>query len=180
VFGKPILQRHGGSTIRIGDGLDLRSTRKSNPLTPWQPCVLSTRRPDARIVIGQDCGFTGAVIVAETSIEIGDRVLLGANTVIADTDFHPLDHRARAKGEASQVSKPVRIFDDVFVGTQVLILKGVTIGQGAIVGAGSVVTRDVEAWTIVAGNPARPVGRVPSSPVSWAPAEEKQPGQGAL
>jgi acetyltransferase-like isoleucine patch superfamily enzyme len=164
VFGAPILQRHRGSAISIGAGVELRSSRRSNPLTPWQPCVLSTRRPGARIVIGDNCGFTGAVLVAELSIEVGSRVLLGSNTVIMDTDFHPLDFEARARGGEGQVTRPVCIEDDVFVGTQSLILKGVTIGRGAIVGAGSVVTRSVPPFAIVAGNPARVVGSAPTAP----------------
>jgi acetyltransferase-like isoleucine patch superfamily enzyme len=103
--------------------------------------------------------------VAETRIEIGNRVLLGSNVVVMDTDFHPLDAKERARGASTQRSEPVRIEDDVFVGTQALILKGVTIGRGAVIGAASVVTRDVPAWTIVAGNPARPRGRVPGGGV---------------
>lgn len=163
IFGAPILQRHAGSQILLGAGLELRSTRRSNPLTPHQPCVLSTRRKGARITIGKGCGFTGAVIVAETSIEIGNRVLLGSNVVIMDTDFHPLDASERARGAPTQVSLPVRIEDDVFVGTQTLILKGVTIGRGAVVGAGSVVTKDVAPFTIVGGNPAKELGKAPAN-----------------
>jgi acetyltransferase-like isoleucine patch superfamily enzyme len=166
VFGSPVIQRHRGSTIRIGDGLEMRSSRGSNPLVPWQPCLLSTRRPGASISIGDACGLSGTAIIAETSVEIGNRVLIGSNTVIVDTDFHPLEPAARACGDATQVSRPVRISDDVFVGTQVLILKGVTIGEGAVVGARSVVTRDVPSYTIVAGNPARQVGKVSRSEIS--------------
>ena len=54
-------------------------------------------------------------------------------------------------------SRPIVIKDDVWIGMNVIILKGVTIGEGAIVGAGSVVTKDVPAWTVVAGNPAKVV-----------------------
>lgn len=54
-------------------------------------------------------------------------------------------------------SKPIKICDDAWIGMNCIILKGVTIGEGAIVGAGSVVTKDVPAWTVVAGNPAKVV-----------------------
>ena len=57
--------------------------------------------------------------------------------------------------------KPVLICDDVLIGCMAVILKGVTIGEGAIVGAGSVVTKDVPPWTIVAGNPARVIREIP-------------------
>lgn len=159
VFGAPIFQRTLGSTIALGDGLELRSSPRSNPLSPKTPCLFSTRRREAMIVVGVDCGFSGVVIVSATRVEIGDRVLIGSNSTIMDTDFHPLSPEARARGEAAR-SRPVRIEDDVFIGTQVLILKGVTVGQGAVVGAGSVVVRDVPPGSIVAGNPAQIVGRV--------------------
>jgi len=158
IFGMPILQRHRGSEISLGDGLELRSTPRSNPLRPFQPVVLSTRRAGAVIRMGENCGATGVVLVADERIEVGDRVLLGANVVITDTDFHPVDPTVRRQSPAAGAHAPVVIEDDVFVGTQALILKGVRIGRGAVVGAGSVVTRSVPAFAIVAGNPARVVG----------------------
>jgi acetyltransferase-like isoleucine patch superfamily enzyme len=163
IFGMPILQRHRGSRITLGDGLELRSTPRSNPLRPFQPVVLSTRRPGAVIVVGDDCGATGAVLVADERIEIGNRVLLGANVVVTDTDFHPLDAEARRRAPQDGARAPVIIEDDVFVGTQALILKGVHIGRGAVVGAGAVVTRAVPAGAVVAGNPARVVGTAQAS-----------------
>lgn len=160
VFGMPILQKHRKSTLELGDGLTLRSSPRSNPLVPQQPCVLSTRTAASVLRVGRDCGFTGAVLVAQERIEIGDRVLLGANAVITDTDFHPLDPAERRLHPERGRSAPVVIEDDVFVGMQAVVLKGVTIGRGAVVGACAVVTRDVPPYAIVAGNPARVVGRV--------------------
>lgn len=159
IFGMPILQRHRGSEIRLGDGLELRSTPESNPLRPFQPVVLSTRRRGAVIRVGNDCGATGAVLVADERIDVGDRVLLGANVLITDTDFHPLDPAVRRESPQAGARAPVVIEDDVFIGTQAVILKGVHIGRGAVVGAGAVVTRAVPAGAVVAGNPARIVGR---------------------
>lgn len=155
VFGMPILQRYQGSRIELGAGVELRSSPRSNPLSPRQPVVLATRGPSACIIVGRDCGLTGAVLVAAERIELGDRVLLGANVVVIDTDFHPLDPEMRRREPTRGVHAPVVIEDDVFVGTQALILKGVRIGRGAVVGAGSVVTRDVPSRAVVAGNPAR-------------------------
>lgn len=158
IFGMPILQRYRGSRISLGDGLELRSTPRSNPLRPFQPVVLSTRRAEAQIVVGRNCGATGAVLVADERIEIGDRVFLGANVLITDTDFHPIDPAVRRRTPQAGAHAPVVIEDDVFIGTQAIILKGVHIGRGAVVGAGAVVTRSVPAGAIVAGNPARVVG----------------------
>ena len=154
IFGRPIIQKHRGSRITLGDGLYLRSWSWSNPLAPTAPVVLSTRRVDAVIDIGTDCGFTGTTLVAATRIAIGDRVLVGGNASIVDFDFHPLTPEGRAEAINAGAAAPIVIEDDVFVGMEALILKGVTIGEGAVVGAGAVVTQDVPPRTVVAGNPA--------------------------
>lgn len=155
ILGMPIIQRHRRSTITLGDGVTLRSWRFSNPLAPNHPVVLATRTAQARIQIGDDCGFTGGAIVAAERIQIGCRVLVGANCTITDTDFHPLEAAARQQDILAGAHRPVVIEDDVFIGMNCLILKGVTLGRGSVVGAGSVVTKDVPAGVIVAGNPAR-------------------------
>lgn len=155
ILGMPIIQRHRRSTITLGDGVTLRSWRFSNPLAPNHPVVLATRTAQARIQIGDDCGFTGGAIVAAERIQIGCRVLVGANCTITDTDFHPLEAAVRQQDILAGAHRPVVIEDDVFIGMNCLILKGVTLGRGSVVGAGSVVTKDVPAGVIVAGNPAR-------------------------
>jgi hypothetical protein len=153
IFGRPIIQKHSGSRIALGDGLYLRSWPRSNPLAPTAPVVLSTRRADAAIEVGTDCGFTGTTLVAADRIAIGDRVLVGGNASIVDFDFHPLTPEGRAEAINAGAAAPIVIEDDVFVGMEALILKGVTVGEGAVVGAGSVVTQDVPPRTVVAGNP---------------------------
>jgi len=110
--------------------------------------------------VGEDCGFTGTTLVAADRITIGDRVLVGGNASIVDCDFHPLTPEGRAETINAGAAAPIVIEDDVFVGMEALILKGVTIGQGAVVGAGAVVTQDVPPRTVVAGNPATVVGKV--------------------
>lgn len=160
VLGMPIIQRHRGSKITMGKRVTLRSTSRSNPLAPNHPVVLSTRSRDAVLIIGDDCGLTGTTIVADERVEIGCRVLFGANVTLADTDFHPLSPERRRVDINDGRHKPIRIEDDVFIGMNALILKGVTIGGGAVVGAGSVVRADVPPRAIVAGNPAVVVGKV--------------------
>ncbi len=155
LYGLPIIQKHRRSTLAIGARLELRSTYRSNPLGPNRPVILSTRRPGAALIIGDDFGMTGGSIVAEERITIGNRVTVGANTIIADTDFHPLDALARQHLPLDGATAPITIEDDVFIGMQSLILKGVTIGAGSIIGAGSVVTRSIPARVIAAGNPAQ-------------------------
>jgi acetyltransferase-like isoleucine patch superfamily enzyme len=99
-------------------------------------------------------------------ITVGKRVVISYNVTIADSDFHPIDPVARKRdamanapqGDRSQrppyVTRPVTIEDDVWIGIGAIILKGVTVGRGARVGAGAVVTSDVPAGKMVAGNPA--------------------------
>lgn len=155
ILGKPMIQRYGRSRIELGDGVVLRSWAASNPLVPHHPVVLATRSEGAVIKIGDDCGFTGTTIVAAERIEIGNRVLVGANCTIVDTDFHPLTPEGRLEDMANGRHRRVIIRDDVFIGMNSLILKGVEIGEGSVVGAGSVVAQNVPPRSIVAGNPAR-------------------------
>ena len=157
IFGRPIIQKHRGSRIEAGPGLVLRSWARSNPLAPVHPVVLATRSADAEIVMGEECGFTGATIVAASRITMGDRVQVGGNAQVVDTDFHPLTPEGRAADFNAGSTRPIVIEDDVFIGMNALILKGVTLGAGCVVGAGSVVSRDVPPRTIVAGNPAKVV-----------------------
>ena len=154
-YGLPIIQRHRRSQLRIGRNLSLRSTPASNPLGPHHPVIISTRRPGAALVIGDDFGMTGGSLVCDQRITIGDRVWVGANVVISDTDFHPLDPEQRRADPLAANTAPIAIADDVFIGMHALILKGVSIGASAVVAAGSVVTRDVPAGSVVAGNPAK-------------------------
>jgi acetyltransferase-like isoleucine patch superfamily enzyme len=154
-YGLPIIQKHRQSTVQIGEHMSLRSTVASNPLGPNHPVIISTRRAGAVLRIGDDFGMTGGSIVVDEQITIGHRVWVGANTIISDTDFHPIDSEARRKNPLNANTAPITIEDDVFIGMNVLILKGVTIGERSVIGAGSIVTRDVPPDTIVAGNPAR-------------------------
>lgn len=155
IYGMPIIQRYQGSTIQIGDYAALRSWRSSSPLSPKNPVILATRSPDAIIRIGDNAGLTATTIVAEELIDIGDRVAIGANSIIIDTDFHPLDYRSRLNDTSAGNHKPIVIEDEVFIGLNCLILKGVHIGKGAVIGGGSVVTGNIPPAVIAAGNPAR-------------------------
>ena len=125
--------------------------------------------PSGRMRIGDYCYFTNAVLLCELEIVIGNYVLIGWNTTITDTDFHPIAPAERVadaiacsplgKGRARPAiaRKAVVIEDDAWIGPNVAILKGVRIGAGAVVEPGSVVTRDVPAGARVMGNPAQPV-----------------------
>lgn len=160
LFGTPIVQRHRQSTIALGDRLSLRSTVRSNPLGPTHAVILSTRKTGAEIRIGEDFAMTGGSIVAQESVVIGDRVTVGADCVIADTDFHPLDPHERIATPTAGRSSGVVIEDDVFLGMRSIVLKGVTVGRATVVGAGSVVTHSLPERVIAAGNPAEVISKL--------------------
>lgn len=128
--------------------------------------MITTLRPDAVIRVGDDAGLSGSVICAAERVEIGNRVMLGANTTVTDTNSHPLDYRKRYPHAYNEPSiavetevgtAPVVIEDDVFIGMHTLVLKGVTIGRGSVVGAGSVVSKSLPRFCIAVGNPAKPL-----------------------
>lgn len=153
--GIPIIQKHRRSLMSFGRGLGLRSSLRSNPLSPNHPVILATLQEAARLQIGANFGMTGGTICAAERIIIGNNVVVGSNTIITDTDFHPLHPEQRSLKPSDGKTAAVVIEDNVFIGMNCLILKGLTIGKGSMVGAGSVVTMDVPSDVIVAGNPAR-------------------------
>jgi len=151
--GPPRFRRHPGSTIHICAGCEFLSSAASNLIGIDRPCIISTLAKGAEIVIGSGCGFSGTVIGCATRIEIGNNVKCGANTLITDTDWHREDAR-------SGRDKPVIIGDNVWLGYRATVLKGVTIGENTVVGAGSLVTRSLPANVIAAGTPAIVVRRL--------------------
>lgn len=160
LYGAPIVLKHRHSRMEFGEGLQLRSNRRSNPLAPNHPVVLCTWQAGAELRVGAHFAMTGGVICAARQIVIGDWVTVGANTTIVDTDFHPLqpEHRRLQPQEAAVA--PVVIEDEAFIGMNCLILKGVRLGRGCVIGAGSVVTRDVPPGAVAAGNPAQVIRTV--------------------
>lgn len=155
LYGLPVIQKHRRSRMEFGANLQLRSTLGSNPLGVTHAVILSTRGAYAVLAVGDDFAMSGGAISAAEKIEIGNRVAVGANSVIVDTDFHPLSLEQRVTHNNAGETAPVRIEDDVFIGMGCLVLKGVTIGNGSVIGAGSVVTRNIPPGVIAAGNPAR-------------------------
>jgi acetyltransferase-like isoleucine patch superfamily enzyme len=161
-YGWPIVSLAQTSQVRLGSRVVLCSLPKFTALGVCNPVILRTLRPGATITIGDDCGLSGTVICAAQSVFVGQQCLLGANVTIVDTDFHPISAAGRRfSNDWAQIGvAPVRIEDNVFIGTGAFIGKGVHIGEGAVVGAGAVVVADVPAGHVVAGNPARVIRRV--------------------
>jgi len=156
----PVCRRSATGTIRIGSDVTIRNRLTENLAGITHPCVLFAG-PGATLSIGNHVGLSGAVLYCEKEIVIEDWVNIGAGARIYDTDFHPIDYLARREHRIAAIgTKPVRICEDAFIGAGATILKGVTIGARAIVGAGAVVTCDVPPDTMVAGVPARIVKKL--------------------
>ena len=141
---------------------------------------LTILRPEAKIEIGKRTQINGSILSAHT-VEIGDDVLIAGGTIIWDNDSHSIfwkdrkndviqcgiDYRKNPdnwilnKDWTNVKMAPVIIKNKVWIGFNAVILKGVTIGEGAVIGAMSVVTHDIPPYTIVAGNPARIIRKIP-------------------
>lgn len=151
-YGVPLLR--GKRRIRFGRGFVCVSRCGRNVLGVPQRTCITAHHTSAGIVFGEYCGVSGAAIYSRNSIAIGNRVLVGSGAMIIDTDAHGLAHNRREEESAIQ-SGPIRIEDDVFIGARAIVLKNVTIGRGAVIGAGAVVAKDVPPGSVVVGNPAR-------------------------
>lgn len=141
------------TSITIGNNCSFNSTHKSNLIGVYTPCMISTIERGAKIEIGDNCGFSGTVIASALHIKIGDNVRCGANTLITDSDWHTDDYR-------TSPNKAVIIEDNVWLGYGVKVLKGVRIGKNSLIGAGSIVTKDIPANVIAAGNPCKVIKEI--------------------
>ena len=149
-FGVTHFKRYPCSEISIGNHCGFRSSFRSNFVGLNRLCGISTHNKSARIRIGKNCGLSGTIIGAYESITIADCVIVGANTVITDFDWHPISKQTK-----EMKSAPIVIDNDVWIGMNCVVLKGVHIGRGTVIAANSVVTRSIPEMVIAAGNPAR-------------------------
>ena len=145
----------GPGSVVIGKDFHAVSDRKRSFFTLFSPCQF-TIVGDGRIVLGEHVGINGVTIAARKLVSIGDYTMIGPNTIITDHDGHnawPPRDRWTTGGKAADVI----IGNDVWIGMNCIVLKGVSIGPGAIVAAGSVVIADVEPNSLYAGNPAKKI-----------------------
>ncbi len=146
--------------LHIGSNVLLFSSPSVNFVGSHKSLSIWVNR-NASIRIGDGARISNSTIVSLKSIVIGRDTFIGGGTSIYDSDFHQLDAEDRLKNNGMIESKPVIIGPRAFIGAHCIILKGVAIGEGAVVGAGSVVTKDIPPFEIWAGSPARFIRRLP-------------------
>lgn len=134
---------------------------------------------EGSINIGAHSYVGNSTFISRSAIDIGDNVTIAWGCTIYDHDSHSLNYKLRRKDIDDELkdirnkdnfikskdwscvaTKPIYIHNDVWIGMNCIILKGVTIGEGAIIGAGSVVTKDIPAWTLAVGNPAKVIKEI--------------------
>lgn len=147
--------------IFSGGGTSVDSHPLSNLSGLFQRTIIVARY-GGKIEIGEHCGISGSTIYSWDSIKIGSYTRIGANCKIIDNDFHPVELKYRHKGLNKEHTrrKPIVIGNDCFIGANSIILKGTTLGNNVIVGAGSVVHGTWPDNCIIAGNPAKLVKRL--------------------
>ena len=109
-----------------------------------------------RLAIGNNSGL-GVNCQVQGTVSIGDNVMMGPDVLIYTTNHEFKDKDIPMQKQGYQPERPVSIGNDVWIGSRVIILPGVHIGDGCIIGAGAVVTKDVAAYCVCAGNPAKVV-----------------------
>jgi acetyltransferase-like isoleucine patch superfamily enzyme len=147
-----------GSVLEIGEGTIVEGN-------------LVSERDGAAIIIGRNSFIGSSILASATRIQVGDDVLISWGCSIVDHNSHSTawserkhdvrDWRDGKKDWGHVETRPVKICDKSWLGLNVIVLKGVEVGVGAIVAAGTVVTKSVPPWTIVAGNPARVIREIP-------------------
>ena len=170
--------------VVLGEGTVLRGdhcfhrfrSKKEKALIIGRHCTMEgvhfALGEEAHLEIGDNCFFSNSLLLCELEIRIGSYVMMGWNSTIADSDFHPISPAQRiadavacsplgqGRSRPAIATKPVIIEDDVWIGPNATILKGVRIGAGSFIEPGALITRDVPPRSRVIGNPAQIVGQV--------------------
>jgi len=150
----PLFDIHPESKLIIGNNVTINSENKGYHLNMYGKCKILIDRPGAKVEIGDNTRFHGSCIHAYKEIIIGKNCLIAANCQIIDGNGHDLsfpdvENRINTQGPVN----PVYIEDDVWLGTNVVVLPGVRIGKGSIISANSVVHKDIPPMVIAGGNP---------------------------
>ena len=163
IYGKIFISNSG--LLEIGDSCTITSGRNFNIIGGDLRCNMIVTK-DAVLKIGKNVGISNSTIVCTKQIIIAEDVLIGGGCKIYDTDFHSLDYINRmnpfksSTPDAQIKQSPVIIKKGAFIGGHSIILKGVEIGEYAVVGAGSVVTKNIPDNEVWGGNPAKFIKKI--------------------
>lgn len=156
--GIPVIQVQKGANVFLGNNVTLNSRNYGYHASMHSPVKLMADREGAVIWVGDNTRINGACLHAYVEIRVGKNCLIAANVQIIDSnghDFSFFDPSMRIS--TTSEGRPVIIEDNVWIGLNSIILPGVRIGQGAVIGANTVVSRDVPPMVVFAGNPGRVV-----------------------
>lgn len=158
VFGRILVAdftKHGrGGTLKFGRRVVINSGLRANPVGGVCTVFLFKGPGNPVIELDDGAGVSNVMFGAYTGIYVGKDVNLGAGVKVIDNDFHSLDFEERM-ADVNIKSAPIRIEAGAFVGTEAMILKGVTIGERSVIAAGSIVVKSVPPGEIWGGNPAK-------------------------
>ncbi|WP_282597692.1 acyltransferase [Bacillus sp. REN3] len=156
IKGLPLIDIRNGSFLELGENVTLNSSNRGYHLNLYSPTKLLADKEGAKIIIGDNTRIHGTCIHAYNQIKIGSNCLIAANCNIFDGNGHDISfENVSNRIHTIGTSNPINIEDNVWIGAGSLILPGVNIGNGSIVAAGSVVTKNVAPYSIVGGNPAK-------------------------
>lgn len=150
----PVIRVYGNGKCIIGYNFIINSYS----ITGWNSNSKIIVTNTGKLSIGNNSGINSTLIYCSNSITIGDNVKIGGCTRIYDTNFHSLDYKLRANPQLDKSdikTSPIIIEDNVFIGTNCIISKGVKIGRNSIVAAGCVVVKNIPSNEIWGGNPAK-------------------------
>jgi acetyltransferase-like isoleucine patch superfamily enzyme len=155
-IGIPLIDVHPTGKCIIGSNLVMVNNARYATLGKVNRCKI-TVYSKAKLVIGNNVGMSNVTIVATKDIILGNRVMIGAGVTIIDSDFHSMNsqHWFTKEDELYMKSLPVKIGNNVFIGMNSIILKGVLIGDDVRIVAGSVVTTNIPNNEVWGGNPAK-------------------------
>lgn len=183
---RPYLKKSPSTVLLPGSSFDFRTEPEKRIYIDIGEkglikAIFTFETPAGKVGIGNNVHLGGVHFISRSSILIEDDVTMAWGIVLYDHNSHSINWTERKndnhqcyedyfkyngknivnKDWSRVVSKPIHIKSKVWIGFNVVVLKGVTIGEGAVVGAGSVLTSDVPAWTVVGGNPARVIKEIP-------------------